>query len=72
MQILRLLLVFFIFYYLVKFLRNLYNGAFNGKSGQKGTSAKRTGSVTIDYIPPKQKRKVSKEEAESIDFEEIK
>jgi hypothetical protein len=67
------LLIFFILcYLLVKFVRNLFGAAF-GKKQQAGFAEKPEGKVTIDYIPPKQEaRKINKEDAETVEFEEIK
>jgi len=74
MQFFRLLIIFFLAYYLIKFLRNLYHAAFVAKENKKNNAKAhqyKQGNVTIDYIPPR-KSKISKEEAEAIDFEEIK
>jgi len=72
MQFFRLLIIFFLAYYLIKFLRNLYHAAFGQKENKKSNATQyKQGNITIDYIPPR-KNKGSKEGAETVDFEEIK
>jgi hypothetical protein len=72
MQFFRLLIIIVLAYYLVKLLRNLYYAAFKQNEGNKSKASQyKQGNVTIDYIPPR-KNKISKEEAEVIDFEEVK
>lgn len=73
MQFFRLLIIFFLAYYLIKFLRNLYHATFGQTETKKNSNSSqyKQGNITIDYIPPR-KSKISKEEAEVIDFEEVK
>jgi hypothetical protein len=68
-----ILILFFLSYLFIKYLRNLLSAAFGKNQSQPRYQKKEEGKVTIDFIPQAKKTtKVNKTEAEVVDFEEIK
>ena len=68
----QLLIITFLIYQLIKYLRNLYTAAFGKKQSTSNSQKREEGKVTIDFIPSPKQTKANKEEAELVDFEEIK
>lgn len=83
MQLLRIILILIVIYYLGKLIIRLIfpyffqryvnrrTGNYSGRNQYSGQKRKREGEITIDYIDKKEK-KVSKDKGEYIDFKEVK
>jgi hypothetical protein len=82
-QLLRIILILIVVYYLGKLILRLIfpyffhryvnkrNGNYSGRSQYTKQKGKREGEITIDYIDKKEK-KISKDKGEYIDFKEVK
>lgn len=69
----RILLIFLVVYYLLKFLSYLFKpSGSNYSSGRENMnkSSKKEGEVTIDYLPESEK-KVQKDKGDYVDYEEV-
>ncbi len=69
----RILLIFFVVYYLIRFVSYLFKSSGSDKSPGKGDrkrSSKKEGEVTIDYAPEPEK-KVRKDSGDYVDYEEL-
>jgi len=69
----RILLIFFVVYYLFRFLSYLFKSSgsdYNSGKGNMNKSSKKEGEVTIDYVPESDK-KVQKNSGDYVDYEDV-
>lgn len=83
MQLLRIILILIIIYYLGKLILRLIfpyffqryvnkrTGNYTGRGQYSKNKSKKEGEITIDYIDKKEK-KISKDKGEYINFKEVK
>jgi len=69
----RILIVFFVVYYLIRFVSFLFNSSrsYNSSANEsRKRSSKKEGEVTINYVPDSDK-KVNKDSGDYVDYEEV-
>jgi len=83
MKLLIAILLFITFYYLVskylfpyllnRFIRKAQERFQNFQHGEEATEQRKEGEVKVDYVPPETKKnEFNPDQAEDVDFEEIK
>ena len=69
----RILIIFFIVYYLIRFVSYLFQPSKSDSSSaneNRKKSSKKEGDITIDYVP-KSDKKVQKDSGDYVDYEEV-